>query len=174
MNIDDIKLMINEKLSKRERMYLLGGGIFALVFIIVVFIFIPLGRYNNKIEKNIDIKERQLKKVYEIGSKIKAIENANKSHMASRGDFTVFGYLEDLAEKEDIKNRIEYMKPVAAAGNDREAVEIRIKGVFEASLISFLYGIENSPVPLKINRFSLRRNEKDKNLDVTFQVQING
>lgn len=165
---------LNDKLSKREKQYLLAGGAFAMLFILVIFIVLPLGKFNAKMEKNIDIKERQLKKVYEISSRIKAIEAANAQSKSARGDFTVFGYLENLAEKRNIKNRIEYMKPVASAGNEREAVEIRIKGVFEEDLIGFLYGIDTSPTPLKVNRFNLRKSEKDKNLDVTFQVQING
>jgi hypothetical protein len=165
---------LNEKLSKREKLYLLAGGAFAILFILVVFVMFPLGKFNSKMEKNIDIKERQLKKVYEISSKIQGIEAANAHSKAARGDFTVFGYLEDLAEKRNIKNKIEYMKPVASAGNERESVEIRLKGVFEEDLIGFLYGIDTSPTPLKVNRFNLRKSEKDKNLDVTFQVQING
>jgi hypothetical protein len=165
---------LNEKLSKREKQYLLAGCAFAILFILIVFIMLPLGKLNAKMEKNIDIKERQLKKVYEVSSRIKAIEAANANSQTARGDFTVFGYLEDLAEKRNIKNKIEYMKPVASAGNEREAVEIRIKGIFEEDLIGFLYGIDSSPTPLKVNRFNLRKSEKDKNLDVTFQVQING
>jgi hypothetical protein len=165
---------LNEKLSKREKLYLFAGGAFALVFVLVVFIMLPLGKFNSRMEKNIDIKEKQLKKVYEISSKIQEIDAANAHSKAARGNFTVFGYLEDLAEKRNIKGKIEYMKPVASAGNEREAVEIRLKGVFEEELIGFLYGIDTSPTPLKVNRFNLRKSEKDKNLDVTFQVQING
>ncbi len=165
---------LNEKLSKREKQYLLAGCAFAVLFILIVFIMLPLGKLNAKMEKNIDIKERQLKSVYEISSRIKAIESVNARSKAARGDFTVFGYLEDLADKRNIKDKIEYMKPVASAGNEREAVEIRIKGIFEDDLVGFLYGIDTSPTPLKIKRFNLRKSEKDKNLDVTFQVQING
>lgn len=165
---------LNEKLTKREKMYLLAGGVFAVLFIFVVFVFLPLGRLNAKMEKNIDVKQRQLKKVYELSTRIKAIEGVNARSHSARGNFTVFGYLEDLAEKQNIKDRIEYMKPVAAGGNEPEAVEIRIKGVYEEGLIGFLYGIDNSPTPLKVKRFNLRKSEKDKNIDVTFQVQING
>ena len=165
---------LNQKLTKREKQYLFAGCGFAMLFILVVFIMLPLGRLNARMEKNIDVKEKQLKKVYEIGSRIKAIESANANSRSSRGDFTVFGYLEDLAEKRNIKNKIEYMKPVTLADNKREAVEIRIKGVSEGDLIGFLYGIDTSPTSLKFNRFNLRKSEKDKTLDVTFQVQING
>lgn len=175
INIKDIlNNKLNQKLSKSEKLYLLVGCGFAALFILVVFIVLPLGRLNAKMEKNIDIKEKQLKKVYEIGSKIKAIESANAHNRAMSGDFTVFGYLEDLAEKQNIKNKIEYMKPVTLADNKREAVEIRIKGVSEGDLIGFLYGIDTSPTTLKFNRFNLRKSEKDKTIDVTFQVQING
>jgi hypothetical protein len=178
MNIKNIQNIlndkINEKLSKREKQYLLAGSAFAILFILIVFIVLPLGKLNAKMERNIDIKERQLKKVYEISSRIKAIESANAHNQAARGNFTVFAYLENLAEKKNIKNKIEYMKPVTSAGKEIEAVEIRIKGVFEEDLIGFLYGIDTSPTPLKVNRFNLRKSEKDKNLDVTFQVQVNG
>ncbi len=171
---DELNNKLNEKLTRREKQYLFAGGGFAMLFILIVFIVVPLGRLNARMEKNIDLKEKQLNKVYEIGSKIKALEAANAGNQASRGDFTVFGYLEDLAEKQNIKNKIEYMKPVALADNKREAVEIRVKGISEGDLIGFLYGIDTSPTSLKFNRFNLRKSEKDKTIDVTFQVQING
>lgn len=171
---DELNDKLNQRLTRREKQYLFVGCGFAMLFILVVFIVLPLGRINARMEKNIDIKEKQLKKVYEIGSKIKAIESANTNNRSSSGDFTVFGYLEDLAEKQNIKNKIEYMKPVTLADNKREAVEIRIKGVSESDLIGFLYGIDTSPKSLKFNRFNLRKSEKDKTIDVTFQVQING
>ncbi|HEY9161456.1 MAG TPA: type II secretion system protein GspM [Desulfomonilia bacterium] len=171
---DELNDKLNQKLTRREKQYLFAGCCFAMIFILVIFVMLPLGRLNARMEKNIDIKEKQLNKVYEIGSKIKAIESANASSRASRGDFTVFGYLEDLAGKQNIKDKIEYMKPVTLADNKREAVEIRIKGVSEGDLIGFLYGIDTSPTNLKFNRFNLRKSEKDKTIDVTFQVQING
>jgi hypothetical protein len=86
-------------------------------------------------------------------------------------NFTLFGFLEDLAARGRIKDRIEYMKPVTeAAGSSLESVELRIRGIYQEDLITLLYEIQRCPYSLSIKRINIRRMEKENNLDVTFQV----
>ncbi|MDI9541540.1 MAG: hypothetical protein QM310_01465 [Pseudomonadota bacterium] len=63
------------------------------------------------------------------------------------------------------------MKPISDPGDSsREAVEVKIRSVFQKDLISLLYDIEHSSHSLKIKRLNIRRVERDSSLDVTFQV----
>jgi len=45
-----------------------------------------------------------------------------------------------------------------------------MRGLYQEDLISLLFGIENTPYPVKIKHITIRRQDKDGNMDVTFQV----
>ncbi|HQP31602.1 MAG TPA: type II secretion system protein GspM [Deltaproteobacteria bacterium] len=158
------------QLEKREQLVLIGGGVFLVLFLLVVFIVMPLINQRAALTKAIAAKERQLAQVYELSAKVSALERVHRAGAGSQRGFTLFGFLEDLAKKQNVSERIEYMKPVTGGPNEQESVEVRIKGVYEEELIGLLYGIDTCPTPLKIRRLNLRRVDKDNNLDVTFQV----
>lgn len=172
----DIKNLLDryQQLDKRERYVLIGGGVFVALFILVVFILLPILGQRSALAKSIDAKDRQLKQVYELTAKINALERTNRASGGPQHGFTLFGYLEDLAKKQGVSERIEYMKPLGGGPREKESVEVRIKGLYEDELIGLMYGIDTCRTPLKIRRLNVRRIEKDKNLDATFQVQVNG
>ncbi|HHO76946.1 MAG TPA: hypothetical protein ENN05_11060 [Deltaproteobacteria bacterium] len=159
-------------LSKRERMIVLGGGIFVAAFILIAGILMPFLDFRADTNTAIRNKDGQLRSIFELSAAIKSVELAARP--GSRTDnkaFTLFGFLEELASKSGVNDRIEYMKPIIdAAESSRESVEVKIRGIYQEDLISLLYGIENCPDPLRIKRLHIRRVERDNNLDVTFQV----
>ena len=163
-----------KQLDKREQYVLIGGGVFIALFILIVFIFMPLISQRAALAKTNAAKDRQLQQVYELTEKISALERVNRTSIGSQRGFTLFGYLEDLAKKQGVSERIEYMKPVTGGPNEKESVEVRIKGLYEDELIGLMYGIDTCRTPLKVRRLNVRRIEKDKNLDATFQVQVHG
>lgn len=132
----------------------------------------PLSDYRADMKNAIRNKDAQLRSVYELSAGIKAAEAAARpGRKVNEKDFTLFGFLEELASKSGVNDRIEYMKPISdAAELSRESVEVKIRGIYQEDLISLLYGIENCPTPLRIKRLNIRRVERDSNLDVTFQV----
>jgi len=162
------------KIAKREKLFVIGGGIFIAVFVLIVGIIMPLLHHRVALTNSIVAKDQQLKTVYDLSAKISALERANRASSGMQKNFTLFGFLEDLAKKQGINERIEYMKPVAGGADGAESIEVRIKGIYEEELIGLLYGVETCPTPLRIKRLNLRRVDKDKNLDVTFQVQVHG
>jgi len=170
----DFKALDFKQASQRERLVLLGGAAFVALFILVVFIIMPLIDYRANLAKSTVNKERQLKQVYELSAKITAMERANRISGGQRAGFTLFGFLEDLAKKQGMGDRIEYIKPVTGGAGEKETVEVRIKGLYEDEFIGLFHGIDTCPTPLMVRRLNLRRVDKDKNLDVTFQVQVHG
>ncbi len=159
-------------LSKREKVIFSGGVLFVGLFILIVGVILPLTAYRSDLGKSIASKDAQLHKIYELSAGIKTFEEAAKAGQSAddRG-FTLFGFLEELASGLGINERIEYMKPISdAAELSRESVEVKIRGIFQEDLIGLLYGIENCKAPLRIKRLNIRRVEREKNLDVTFQV----
>jgi hypothetical protein len=169
----DFKALDLKQASQRERLVLIGGAVFLAFFIFIVFIIMPLVDYRANLIKATVNKERQLKEIYELSAKITAMERANRIG-GMRTGFSLFGFLEDLAKKQGVSERIEYIKPVAGGPGEKETVEVRIRGLYEDEFIGLFHGIESSPTPLMVRRLNLRRVDKDKNLDVTFQVQVHG
>lgn len=170
----DIKQFDLKQMNQREQFVLLGGGAFVILFVLIVFILMPLAHTRTALASSIKSKEVQLQKVYEISGKIKALERTSRANSGNNQGMTLFGYLEDLAKKQGVSERIEYMKPVTGGPGNRDTVEVRIKGMYREEFVSMLYGIENAPMPLAIGRLNVRRVDKDKNLDVTLQVRVNG
>jgi len=170
----DFKALDIKQADKRERLVLLGGAAFLILFILMVLVVMPLASYRANLDKTITSKERQLKEVYELSAKIQAIERANRIGGGMSARFSLFGFLEDLAKRQGVSDRIEYIKPVAGGPGEKETVEVRIKGLYEDEFIGLFHGIDTCPTPLMVRRLNLRRVEKDKNLDATFQVQVHG
>lgn len=159
-------------LSKREKAILASGIAFVGLFILIVGIIMPLLSYRADLNTAIRSKNQQLKRIYELSADIKAVGKATTAVKSVQDqNFTLFGFLEELATKLGVNERIEYMKPISdAAASSRESVEVKLRGIYQEDLIGLLYGIENCQTPLRIKRLNIRRVERDRNLDVTFQV----
>lgn len=163
------------KISRREKVFLGVGGTIAVLFVLIGWVMMPLLDKRADLHKAVSVKEQQLQQMYGLGADIKDLERTTRgSQAAVSGDFTLFGYLEDLAKKGGINERIEYMKPLGALGGAKESVEVKIRGIYEVDLIGLLYGVETNPHGLRIKRINVRRVDRDNNLDVTFQVVYYG
>lgn len=160
------------RLSPRERLIVTGGLIFAAVFILLAGIVGPLLHYQASLDRTIASQDSQLRKIYAMSSTIRGLQAVAQTDVKP-GDkkFTLFGFLEELAARLSINDRIEYMKPITdTTGEGRESVEVKIRGLYQDDLIGLLLGIENTPYPVKIKHLTVRRQEKEGYLDVTFQV----
>jgi len=81
--------------------------------------------------------------------------------------FTLFAFLESLASRDGLKNQIEYMRPSVKTLSDvhqEEQVEMRLNGVTLASLVPYLYHIETAPEQVRINRLTIRPQQKNPSL----------
>jgi hypothetical protein len=159
-------------LAPRERLIVIGGAVFVSVFILVAGIIGPLIHYKSNLEKSFVSKDAQLRKIYTMSAVIRGLQatSASSALLGSK-QFTLFGYLEELAAQLKINDRIEYMKPITDTTEAaRESVEVKIRGLYQEDLIGLLFGIENTPNPVKIKRLNLKKMDKEGNLDVTFQV----
>ena len=159
-------------LSKREKVIFFAGLVFVGLFILFAGIIMPLMTYRADLTTSIRSKDAQLQKIYELSSGIKTFEKVSKAGgSAPEKGFTLFGFLEELASKLGVNERIEYMKPISdAVDSSKESVEVKIRGIYQEDLLGLLYGIESYKTPLRIKRLNIRRVEREKTLDVTFQV----
>jgi type II secretory pathway component PulM len=159
-------------LTKREKIVLAGVAALLGVFIIVGGIVSPVMSFQSKIAKSVQTNDEKLRKVYEISSKLRtAQERAKNSGSQQVQNVTLFGFIEELASKARMNDRIEYMKPVPdPADATKEVVELKIRSVYQEDVINMLYDIEHSPYSIMVRRLDIRRVDNGNNLDVTFQV----
>jgi hypothetical protein len=161
-----------KNLTKREKIVLFSAGVVLSAFILIVGVLSPLMGYRARLADSVRSQDDRLRRVYELSTQIRTIQDFSRNgNAAGPSNFTLFGFLEELAAKVKVNDRIEYMKPVSdPADSSREAVELKIRSIYQEDLISLLYDIEHCPYSLVIKRLSIRRVERDNNLDVTFQV----
>ncbi len=159
-------------LTRREQIVLLAVVASVAAFILVAGVLSPVMSYRARLADSVRAKDDQLRKVYVLSARLRASkEQAGSGGAGAQAGFTLFGFIEDLATKARINDRIEYMKPVTdPTSSAKEAVELRLRSIYQEDLISLLYNIEHCPYPLQIKRVNIRRVEKDSNLDVVFQV----
>ncbi len=159
-------------LTDREKVVLLSVSVLVALFILVGGILAPLMTVRAKMADNVITKDEQLRKIYEISARIKGLKQAaSASGSTQPAGFTLFGFLEELASRVKVNDRIEYMKPVNdPTGTFKEAVEVKIRSIYQEDLISILYDIENCRYNLRIKHLSVKRVEKDNNIDIVLRV----
>ncbi|MCL6584152.1 MAG: hypothetical protein K6U11_11015 [bacterium] len=88
-------------------------------------------------------------------------------------DFELLAFLEELAKKCKIEDKIVSMRPVSNLSSppNEKIIEITIDGLVTEELTKYLYEIENSTKLLSIKKTTIRSNlGPEKSLDVSLQV----
>ncbi len=169
-NIGNLK-----KITRREKYMLMGGAAVVAVFLLLTMVIMPVMSQRTALKEGIASKTKRLEMVYELTGRIKAIEATASKNAAAGGDnFSIFGYFEEMAKRRGVNEKIEYMKPIGEKGAGSESVEIRLKGIYAEDLIRLLHGLNSAPVTVSVKRLNVRRVDRDKNIDVTFQVVVYG
>jgi type II secretory pathway component PulM len=159
-------------LTQREKIVLAGVAALLGLFIVVGGVISPVMSYQSKLTQSVRANDEKLRMVYDLSAKLKAAQQkARAGGPQQAGAVTLFGFIEELASKARMNDRIEYMKPVSdPADPKKEAVELKIRSVYQEDVINLLYDIEHSPYNIIVKSLNIRRVDKDSNLDVTIQV----
>jgi hypothetical protein len=160
-----------KNLTKREKIVLFSSGAALGAFMLIFGVLSPIMGYKARLAESVRSQDDKLRRVYELSTQIRAVQDFSRNgNAAGSQNFTLFGFLEELAAKVRVNDRIEYMKPINDPSNSaREAVELKIRAIYQEDLISLLYDIEHCPYSLVVKRLNIRRVERDNNLDVTLQ-----
>lgn len=162
-------------LSPRERALVgAAGGIFVLL-VLVVGVVNPLLSASSRAAERVEAAEAELRAVQvlrsqfdEVDARMASVEQRIKS--GPRGE--IFTTLEKLAK--DSAVRVDSMEPrTSPASNDyRETkVQVVLRGVTLAQMVSYLRRIESAPQLLSIKSLRIRtRADKPELLDVNFTV----
>jgi general secretion pathway protein M len=166
------------RISQRDRLFLLIGGIFVFFFLLLQFGVFPLMDSRAKMKKGIVQRENALVEMKELQAQYRKLHNQANSLVDQLGrrdsGFSLFSFLEQSATKTDVKKNIAYMKPseLADEGPFKEIyVEMKLQSITLKQLVSFLQLVESPENIVALKRLSIQENKKEKDtLDVILQV----
>jgi len=164
-------------LSQREQRVLIGAGVIFVLMFLYLSVDSVLKRYG-KLEDKIATKRVEVQKISRLRTQYmeahKQLEDIKAKLDQMEKGFSVLSFIEDLANKENIRENIGSVKPKKLPLNDsydENIVELKIDNVSLSKLVDFIYKIENSGYLLKIKRLRVKPRYDNRDLlNVTLQV----
>ncbi len=173
-------LQYYQELNPRDQKIILGVLCFASVLILYTFTVSPMLEKSELLDRQITKKSEELAEMVRLRSSVvqdRGGMDRIKQIVEERGrDFSVFAYLEQLATKAEMKDKIIYIKPQreAPVGSFRESLaEIKVDKIDLEELTRFLYQIETSEDLLYIKNLKMktaRRGKDREGLEATLSV----
>ena len=167
-----------KNLESRERLFLLGGVAFLICFVFVRFAIIPVISANTRLEQSTERKRDELVQIKTLQQEyitLKKEEGTIQELINKRGaTFSLFTFLDQQAERVQVKKQIKYMKPSVIEGEDsfnETMVEMKFQLISLESLVAFLRLIESKHDVVFIKRISIQENgTKAGSLDAILQI----
>ena len=155
----------------QQKQLLVGAAAVTLLLAVGLGGVRPLLGARHRLDLSIATNERRLQELLELEQAYRGLsaENASlKDVLAKRQhDFTLFGFLEALANRDGLRGQIEFMRPSVKALNEtfqEEQVEMRLNGVSMRSLIPYLYHVESAPERVRVKRLTMRPQQRNPSL----------
>ena len=152
-----------DNLSTREKLVVGGGLAFVVCFIVLQLAIIPFFDARSDLRSSIDRKTRELATIKELQLEHRNLKNEEGTIQAriqqrERG-FTLFTFLDQQAEKAQVKKQIMFMKPSTVEGDTgyvETMVELKLQQVSLSALVSFLQLVESEQHVVFIRRISIQ------------------
>ncbi len=167
------------RLSLREQRIVLAGLLFLACTFIYSMILGPLFDRNALLNRKIEKKQEEVTEMIRLRSSVvqdRGGMDRIKGVIEQRGKaFSVFAYLEQLATKAEMKDKIIYIKPQreTPVGRFKESlVQIKLEKIGMEELTRYLYQIETSEDLLYIKNLKMKQGKRGKEtgLNVTLSV----
>lgn len=176
----NLKLKLNIKLARREKVMILGGLSLLSALLLWELALSPLIADANKLEKQIVSEQQQLKELALLAKEYKSLKEVTGGFEATLKkrpqDFALFSMLETLAGAVKIKEHIKYMKPSKSKKTEKgglisSSVEIRLEGITMEQLFDYMNRIEDPANVVWVKRLSIKRNQEEQGMiEATMQV----
>ncbi|MEK6776550.1 MAG: type II secretion system protein GspM [bacterium] len=170
-------LLYYQGLSTREQRVLLLGCIFLSVLALYTLVISPMFQKNELINIKIQKKKAELSEMNRLQSSVVQDRGGMeriKKIIEQRGQgFSVFSYLEQLATKAEVKDKILYIRPQreTPVGQFLESLaEIKLNNINLEELTRFLYQIESSEDLLYIKNLKMTTGKDQNALEATLSV----
>ena len=138
----------------------------------------PLMDKASALDQRLSSQTAVLEEVTRLAARMEAVRQAVGAAKSGEGenpagDFTLFSFLEKLADQNGIKGNIVFLRPSASdsgTGRALSIVEIRFQNISMANCVAFLLGVETAPA-VWVRRFGLSLSAgEDGLLDVTLET----
>jgi general secretion pathway protein M len=167
-------------LSRREKFSLEAGAIVLVIFCGLLWGLFPLLDRSERLGRTIAAKSAVFAELDGLKAEVQALNlqvEASQAQLAKRDpQFTLFSYLDQLAGRTGIKDKIAYMKPstgTAKEGGQKIAVvELKIQALTLAQLVDYLHQIETSANMIHVQWLAITKAGKaDGFIDAVLQAE---
>ena len=168
------------QINERDRKFLIGGGIFVALFILLQFAIFPVINSKKEQKRILAVKKSQYEVMLALKTKydqLRGVENRSGNTGSNREKgFSLYAFMDRLAGTIAIKKDISYIKPSVvnskAGGVKLDQVELKLLSIPMNKLVSYLYRIETSENGVFVKKLSITKAGKDKKqIDAVIMVQ---
>ena len=167
------------KLNKRERYTIMAGIGVAVIFLVFQFIVEPLFNRADQRKKTLQTKSVMLQQMRQWQVEYSALTqtaNVSKSQFSNRQKgFTLYSFLQQLAGRAGVKDRITYMKPTKKVQKNSpyklSRVEMKLDAITLEQLTTYLYEVETSKNMVEIKKLVISKKDKKQAL-ITAVMQV--
>ncbi len=166
--------------STREKQIVIGGGVLAVIFIFIQFIYLPAYDKHAALQQTLAGHQQSLQRMKRLEKEYQALtpnhEDAQALIKNRENGFTLFSFLDRQAAQSGVKSHIDYMKPKTREIENQPfslaVVKLRLQKIVYSDFIHFINRVESQGNGIRIVSMSLTKSGKTGNLlDAVIEVQ---
>lgn len=155
------------------------ASVIVIVFILIRFIFFPTLERRQAMVNQLGAKKDMLKKMVELergyGEIQKSIMAEKTLAMQRDKSFTLFSFLDRLAQESNVKENVAYMKPSTRKSENGNliisSVKVKLDGIVIKQAVDFLCKIEASDNLVHIPSLSLSKSGDGQKLSAIIETE---
>lgn len=167
-----------DQMSTREKLALVLGATVIACLVVYQFVISPYLDSRAKLNRSVERGKQELVQIQQMQQEyleLRKEEGGIKANLSKRSpSFTLFAFIDRQAERAQVKEKINYMKPSVITGDgelDESIVELKLQSVTLERLVEFLKLTESEQNVVSIRRISIQANTKEEGyLDVIMQI----
>ena len=149
-------------LQRREQVLVISAGVLVLLLALFTFVIDPIRARAANLDRRLATAGQQLAELQALRGDYqrqkRVIDRMDARLRRQRRNFAIFSYLEQVAGRAGVQDKIQSMNTLASPPNTEykeESVEVRMEGVTLQQLVEYLHRVENSPQILRIKRLQV-------------------
>lgn len=167
-------------ISNREKNVLFSGAVFLVLFFGFQLGIAPVFKNQGNLNRILIEKQTALEEMLDLQQQYFSVSNnfdtKNQDLTNREKNFSLFSFLDALAQQSGVKENVAYMKPFTKeldnSGFRLSTVKVKLNTVYLKELIDFIFLIEASQNGVAITSLSLSKAGKDKvTLDAVIETQ---
>mgnify|MGYP006290833343 FL=1 len=165
-------------LDHRRQYLLFSFAGLCLLLALLQWVLFPVQAYRQELKEQQVRTLGRLQELQVLGARLQRVRGFTDSgdeHGLKTPDFTLFSYLEKQATLAQIKDSVEYMRPLSErrAGVVYERVQMRLEPIRLTNLTNFLAHVEQASEDISIQRMTITSPRSDPGrlrVDVVFST----